>query len=914
MIKVCTSFILFFLAFSPICWSQKSPCLEYILASEEFVYTNYNKCLYLTNRAIECNLNNDDVGGYLSSIVALAALNYVHGRISDYFNNIDTIDSILINHEIKDCSSMKLVYNMRAVYNYKIENMVEALDNAKRSLEEAKDCKNDEVSHYYFNIAKIYEVLGELERAKSFYELASSLSSIEQPNNIGLQAIGLNSLGRVNFKLGFFKKAEEQFKNANFLFQKSNRTKKYIENKVDILNLLIRNKDIDEAKVEFNQIVNSSMSKNFQIEILLMELKIKNINGDYLEVVSLFENSLDLLKLNGSLKAIVFDQATSEYLVSLLALKEFEKSIKFIEPYLSERIGGDGILNPEFGISESLISLFPILHSYLKLSFTNATKNSTEEIFHCSVQFLNKIRLDINDYESKLFWTEKYNPFLSELIDLCYEHGKEVMFFELMEYNKSFSLKEKMKGNALKDKIQVDKDLLEEEKKSEVIVNLSRKGIKEELGKYPLDSLKLTGLRKSLVDAEFGLREIRSKIDSLYPEYSKNKYENENLSLEELQKSLKPDEIFIEYFVSDSLLYCFIASEKEVKITKLNTPRNEVQSLVEKLRVQINEQTEYEEVSMKLYDVLLKPIEEFTDKKKLIIVPDNFLLSLPFEVLSDSSGKHLLENYIVNYQHSFQLMKLMEEASFEDQEVKEKFLGVSFSKDMDQIAETRTCSNGELSKLVCSKMEVDDIMKLIGLNNVEETYITKEEFMGTAEGYNILHISSHACPDTENPELSRIYLKDSYVTNQEIEGLDLQADLAVLSACETGFGKIYKGEGAMTISKSFFQAGVSSTVVSLWKVDDCSTSDLMTRFYRELDQNKNIDESLRDAKLDFIKNAHPSLRHPYFWAGFVQQGLVEPVFEEPLQVKNLLLFAALGLITLGLVGFKFYRSRLLQKS
>jgi CHAT domain-containing protein len=105
----------------------------------------------------------------------------------------------------------------------------------------------------------------------------------------------------------------------------------------------------------------------------------------------------------------------------------------------------------------------------------------------------------------------------------------------------------------------------------------------------------------------------------------------------------------------------------------------------------------------------------------------------------------------------------------------------------------------------------------------------------------------------------------------EIFNLKLNADLVVLSACETGLGKETRGEGLVGLTQAFFYAGTSSLVVSLWKVQDRSTGDLMVRFYRNLNNpSLNKSQALRQAQLEMIRKGDFS--HPYYWAGFVLMG------------------------------------------
>jgi CHAT domain-containing protein len=105
----------------------------------------------------------------------------------------------------------------------------------------------------------------------------------------------------------------------------------------------------------------------------------------------------------------------------------------------------------------------------------------------------------------------------------------------------------------------------------------------------------------------------------------------------------------------------------------------------------------------------------------------------------------------------------------------------------------------------------------------------------------------------------------------------LNAQLAVLSACNTGYGKIAKGEGVMSLARGFAQAGVPAIVMSLWTAQDKSTSEIMGNFYKALADGKTKDESLKIAKLTYLENASKLGAHPYFWAAFVLVGENKPL-------------------------------------
>ena len=149
---------------------------------------------------------------------------------------------------------------------------------------------------------------------------------------------------------------------------------------------------------------------------------------------------------------------------------------------------------------------------------------------------------------------------------------------------------------------------------------------------------------------------------------------------------------------------------------------------------------------------------------------------------------------------------------------------------------------------------------------------TETKLKQESKFYNIIHIACHGEFDRENPLFSCLLLApsaddDGRLMTNEIFGLQLKAYLVTLSACETGLGKIEKGDDIIGLTRAFITAGASSIIASLWKINDVASAVLIKRFYRYLKQNSKID-ALRQAQL-FIKQRY---KHPAFWASFVLTG------------------------------------------
>ena len=193
-----------------------------------------------------------------------------------------------------------------------------------------------------------------------------------------------------------------------------------------------------------------------------------------------------------------------------------------------------------------------------------------------------------------------------------------------------------------------------------------------------------------------------------------------------------------------------------------------------------------------------------------------------------------------------------------------------------------TRSEGSFDSLPQAETEVKTIGEIYGAQEstiLIGTTAREETFKATASKYPVLHFAAHGVLDDVNPLYSRILLatesdsEDGFLEAREIMKLDLHADLAVLSACQTARGQVGSGEGLIGMSWALFIAGTSTTVASQWKVDSASTARLMIDFHRNLQSEKvrtGTAEALRQAAIKLM--ADPKYRHPFFWSGFVVVG------------------------------------------
>jgi len=288
-----------------------------------------------------------------------------------------------------------------------------------------------------------------------------------------------------------------------------------------------------------------------------------------------------------------------------------------------------------------------------------------------------------------------------------------------------------------------------------------------------------------------------------------------------------------------------------------------------------------------LYQYLLSGIELEIENKRLLIIPDGFLGYLPFEVLitNDTTNHEIIDYGALPYLSSFYPLSYAYSATLRFGKVRKNYRGnkriLAVVPDYKEFKPVKEPSGDVLTlpDLPFALEEAENSVSIVGGTILKGVDADKEKFMAQSENYSVLHLAMHTIIDDENPMYSRLVFQqvgdslDFYsLGTYELFSLKLNADLAVLSACNTGAGKLMQGEGVMSLTRGFVYAGVNSIVMTNWEVHDQSGSYLMERFYHYLDNGDKKDVALQLARLDFLSSANKLKSHPYFWASYVLIG------------------------------------------
>jgi CHAT domain-containing protein len=407
-----------------------------------------------------------------------------------------------------------------------------------------------------------------------------------------------------------------------------------------------------------------------------------------------------------------------------------------------------------------------------------------------------------------------------------------------------------------------------------------------------------------LFDLNQSYDSLKRQLEENHPKYYGLKYDLSAISVKEVQDSLlEKDQALLEYFVGDSTIYVFIITNNsyEVKAIKHDFP---LEAWVLELWKNISQphtytHARYSEVAYQLYQKLFAPIAKGLPER-IVIVPDGMLGYVPFEALLTEPPEkvyeaqelpYLILNHQISYCYSAALLgdmrqkqhysatdkQLLALAPFADVDttIYASLLGQDFSE-----ADSR---NDSLSPLPFTRIELDQLKEIMpgATDALYGAEATEEAFLKMAEHYRMLHLSTHGKADYRSGDYSYLAfypledsLENEFLYVRDLYNLPLNADLVTLSACETGIGKLQKGEGMISLSRAFAYAGAKSVVTTLWKVNDRSTQELMVGFYKILLEEEGIskDAALRNAKLDYLKAHSRKAAYPYYWAAMIGIG------------------------------------------
>ncbi len=548
-----------------------------------------------------------------------------------------------------------------------------------------------------------------------------------------------------------------------------------------------------------------------------------------------------------------------------------------------------------------LLEMLPSLaETYLK--FYEETKNpilleKSIAYFKLADYTLDLIKINSDEYTSKLFWQKMSTDIYGKAIRACYLSNNATDAFYFMEKNKALLLMEDIATQNYRQSLEVPISSLEKEKqlKREIFT------IKNTIESYNTVNSTLDSLKKVLLDSN---RELLTLQDSIYGGKQKLKATPRILSLQEVQQNCKANEVKIEYHISIDDGYGIYSNNENgygLFITKDKYYFFEIanQILLKKKSLQLINSLKtpfktgeniknYTKTAYTVFNTLFPThqIKELIKNKKLTIVADSYLALLPFEALNtkENTLHYLINESETSYLYSYSFLHNQHSTQSQNRD----FLGIA----------PNTFNYDGLSPLDNSEDEILNLDNYFKGSILINEKATKKEFLKQLNNYSIIHLATHAnAQDSINPWIAfrnkKLSLPELYLTQNE-------ASLVVLSGCNTTLGKEEIGEGIMSLARGFFYSGSQSVMSSLWSVDNTSTPILMNDFYKNLYNGQTKSESLHNAKLNYLENHSLSEASPHYWASFILLG-EDTVIKSSTNQWWYLLWILLGLLIIFLI-------------
>jgi CHAT domain-containing protein len=320
----------------------------------------------------------------------------------------------------------------------------------------------------------------------------------------------------------------------------------------------------------------------------------------------------------------------------------------------------------------------------------------------------------------------------------------------------------------------------------------------------------------------------------------------------------------------------------ELEFHKLNVGHKALAVRVRRLRERLaSRDLLFQHDARDLHDLLLpRAARLLVGKTRLLIVPDGPLWELPFQALQDPAGRYVIESAAVSYAPSLTILR---ESLANPRRTSglPTLLGIGKANFGAKGARPAVLMS-DLAPLPEAERQVRQLSALYGPDRSAihlGNDATEDRFKTEAPRHRIVHVASHGLFEETSPLYSSIVLspgdaaaaQDGLLEAWELLDLKLDADLVILSACETGRGRIASGEGIVGTMWALFAAGAKATVATQWKVEASSTTELMVAFHRRLARGDGDKvDHLRDATLEVMRN--PRYAHPFYWAPFVLVG------------------------------------------
>ncbi|MEW5821864.1 MAG: CHAT domain-containing protein [Cyanobacteriota bacterium] len=836
----------------------------------------YDKAEEFYSKALEISKSIDYAYGIISGYNNIGNLYVSQANYVTALENLEKAYEAAKKTRIQEYE-LSVLSNLANIYSYKNEND-RAIESYKKIIEISKNYQDQTLyADTLNNIATIYITLEDIDKAienlDKAAEIYKKLNNKKQLSKTYLN-LGISTIKQAEFKSSLIEKYEtldlamKYFGSAFDIAVETNSIDTALAAYDQLLSLrngLVRTcVDLqnlqDQLSLDLRQLESTLKSNNKETEVV-NQLKLIAEEDTFCKKLNSQEEMEKLIKIRMALIEVAEDHKFNQFLSGLYngiandyrQLNLYDKSVEFYEKAAALK---ESIYNQNMWII-----YYNLADNYNKLG----NKEKALEYYDKAIEEVKKISGFISLKTDKNLYIRTKQELFKEAADLKLESGDAVGARDLIEFAKISEQSDYLTAHFLnKPENKVNEKLIDLKKINEIkseTSNINEK-LSQELSKPEegQNTEAVKDLKEQLQQKRLEFQKMALNIQQENPDllqYVAIKPTN----IRTIQTRLPEDTVLIEPVIFEDKIMIFVGppgnNPPVYKVVKL-APEDKIVSYLISFRKAIyaKDYNVFLEKSSKLYDLLIRPIEnDIKDYKVLVISPYENLRYIPFQALYD--GKNFLA---------------------------EKYAVVN-----------ATSSTG----LKIAGQQTDDIVSLLAFGNAtEDLPEAEEEVQAIAENFNnpkvylrekasksafeeeidnnykIIHLATHGLLNNDDPDDSKLLFSGKGAENQLSIG-DIMAydfsdkDLVVLSACDSAIGKT-KGAEVSALASAFELAAAPSVIASLWKVSDKSTSILMEGFYKNLVSGKTKAESLKEAQIQLLKS--DKFSNPYFWAPFILMG------------------------------------------
>jgi CHAT domain-containing protein/Tfp pilus assembly protein PilF len=796
----------------------------------------------------------DQIGDQDGIARVLNNIGIIHYRQGEYAQALERYQqSLAMSKSLEDQAGIaRALINIGTVHSEQ-GNYAQALMHYQKSLA-MKGALGEKAEIYVLhNVGNIYSEQGNYAQALEYYRKTLAIS--EALDDKAAKATALNNIGVVHYRQGSYSQALEYY-------QKSWAVKRAQEDRGGMASALGNIGNVHRKQGNYAQAL-----MHYEQSLTMSESL-----GDNAGKARALYNIGDVYRIQG----------------------RYAQALEFAERAAD--------LARQIGLSEALWQARLMAGvAYRALNQPDQARLALEE----SIATVETLRAQVagGEQEQQRFFEDKVSPY----------HAMVELLITQKNMAEALAYAERARARVLLDvlhsgRINITKAMTSQEQEQELklnnlLISLNAQLYRENLRPQP-DSARQAELKSQLQKARLDFEAFQTNLYAVHPELKTQRGEAQPLKIEEAS-ALLPDAktALLEFVVADEKTYLFVLTKQgedkqataAVKVYPLEIEQNDLTDRVERFRRMISTQDiRFVKPARELYDLLLRPAaDQLRGKTRLVIVPDGPLWELPFQALRTPQDRYLIEDHTVFYVPSLTVLREMINSRSKEAKpfVAPTLLALGNpALGKETVARVKAVMMGErLDPLPEAERQVQALERIFGPGRSKicvGAEAREERFKSEAGSYRILHLATHGILDDCSPMYSHLLLaqneeggkEDGQLEAWELMKMDLKADLAVLSACETARGRVGKGEGMIGLTWALFVSGVPTTVVSQWKVRSDSTAELMVEFHRQFkaglegsSTRTSAAEALREAALRLMQDGK-KYRHPFHWAGFVVVG------------------------------------------